>query len=296
MPDEANSMPNLEWGKRTYIMGIINVTPDSFSGDGIIKDGNVIAAAMNKAQEFVRDGADILDIGAESSRPGSERILAEEELHRILPVVKRITSSVSSVYICIDTYKSETALACLKAGAHWINDIWGLRADPDLAHVVADFDGTVILMHNRSRQEEVLELGVLGRSYVGTNYHDLIGDITSELKQSIEIALRAGIQEDRIIIDPGIGFGKTLRQNLELINHLNAFRELGFPILIGPSRKSFIGTTLNLPVEDREEGTAATVAVGITRGADIIRVHNVKMMARVAAMTDAIIRNKQEIM
>lgn len=282
--------PKLLWGKKTYVMGIINVTPDSFSGDGIFVGEDAVQQALQQAKAFIQEGAHVLDFGAESSRPGSARISAEDELNRILPIIKGIASEGKRVHISVDTYKSKTARACLNTGAHWINDIWGLRADPELAPTIADFDATIVLMHNRSRQDAILELGNLGSSYAGTDYRDLIQDIKDELNQSIDIALTAGIRKERIIIDPGVGFGKTVQQNLELINRLDEFKSLGFPVLIGPSRKSFIGKTLDLPVEEREEGTAAAIAVGITRGADIVRVHNVKMMIRVANMTDAIVR------
>ena len=288
-PMDTN-LPELVWGQKTYVMGIMNITPDSFSGDGILNKKNTLKLAHQQAAAFIQEGAHILDFGAESSRPGSARISAEEELKRVLPIIKQLVSNHKEIYISIDTYKSKTARACLEAGAHWINDIWGLQADPDLAPLIADYDASVILMHNRSRQGAVLDLGDLGNSYDGTKYQDLILDIKEDLSHSIDIALAAGIRKERIIIDPGIGFGKTVQQNLALINRLVEFKSMGFPVLIGPSRKSFIGKTLDLPVGEREEGTAAAIAVGITRGADIVRVHNVKMMARVAKMTDAIIR------
>ncbi len=291
MKKPFSNLPDLRWEEKTYIMGIINITPDSFSGDGMLTDAGAVQLAREQAEEFLRGGAHILDFGAESSRPGSEKISAEDELQRILPVIKEISSTIDSAYFSIDTYKAKTARACLKAGAHWVNDVWGLRVDPELAHVIADYDAVVVLMHNRSRPDKVLKFGNLGSSYAGTDYVNLIQDIIDELKQSVDIALKAGIDEDHIIIDPGIGFGKTVPQNLELINHLGDFKAIGFPILIGPSRKSFIGKTLDLPVEEREEGTAASIAISIARGADIIRVHNVKKMARVSAMADAIVRH-----
>ena len=198
--------------------------------------------------------------------------------------------SIQSASLSVDTYKAATAKACLEAGVDWINDIWGLRADKELAYVIADYDATLVIMHNRSRPEGVLSLGNLGKTYAGTEYKDLLQDIKEELSQSVEIALNAGIQKEKIILDPGIGFGKTIPQNLALINRLDFFKTLGFPLLIGPSRKSFIGKTLNLPVDQREEGTAASVSIGIDRGADIVRVHDVQKMARVSAMTDAIVR------
>jgi dihydropteroate synthase len=282
--------PELIWGKKTYVMGIINLTPDSFSGDGILAESDPLQRALAQAEEFIRDGADILDLGAESSRPGAQPVPAEEELKRLLPVLREIKSRGLNALISIDTWKAEVAEACLDGGADWINDIWGLRADARLAQVIVRHKATVVLMHNRSKSGAVRDLGNLGNTYAGAEYADLIPDVMADLKASIRIAREAGIAEGRIILDPGIGFGKTLAQNLVLINHLDEFKASGYPLLIGPSRKSFIGQVLDLPVEEREEGTAAAVAIGIARGADIIRVHNVKMMARVAKMADAIIR------
>jgi dihydropteroate synthase len=283
--------PDLKWGEKTYIMGIINLTPDSFSGDGIFAAGDPIQRALAQAEEFIREGADILDLGAESSRPGAQPVPAKEELERLLPILGEIKARGLAALISVDTWKAEVAEACLQAGADWINDIWALRADPLLAEVIARFKAALVLMHNRSQSAVVRDLGALGSSYQGANYNDLIPDIKADLAASIHIAREAGIKKENIILDPGIGFGKSVAQNLALINHLDEFRTLGCPLLIGPSRKSFIGQVLDLPVEQREEGTAAAVAIGIARGADIIRVHNVKMMARVAKLADAIVRN-----
>ena len=281
----------LVWGKKTYVMGIINLTPDSFSGDGVMVSADPIHQALSQAEEFIRDGADILDLGAESSRPGAQPVTAKEEWERLLPVLSEIKARVLPALISVDTWKADVAEACLETGADWINDIWGLRADARLAEVIARYKATVVMMHNRSQSAAVRDLGTLGSSYQGADYNDLIPDIKSDLTVSMRIAKEAGIEKERIILDPGIGFGKTVAQNLALINHLDEFKTLGCPLLIGPSRKSFIGQILDLPVEEREEGTAAAVAVGIARGADIIRVHNVKMMARVAKLADAIVRN-----
>ena len=278
------------WGSRTYIMGVLNITPDSFSGDGLMAGEDSVPKALEQARQFIEDGAHILDIGAESSRPGSQPISAAEELDRTLPVLEAVVSAVPDAVISIDTYKSGVAAKCLESGAGWINDIWGLRADRKLADVIAAHQAVVVLMHNRSSTDLVLDYGDLGSSYAGAEYADLIADIKAGLEASIRIAQKAGIKDENIILDAGIGFGKTVEQNLEIINRLDEFSKIGFPVLIGPSRKSFIGKTLNLPVGEREEGTAAAVAVGIARGADIVRVHDVKAMARVAAMTDAIVR------
>jgi dihydropteroate synthase len=279
-------------------MGILNVTPDSFSGDGLLSPlpvresrGDGVSLAVEQATEFLSDGADILDVGGESTRPGSQPVGAEEELERVIPVIEAIAKNFPEALISIDTYKAKVAEAAFKAGAHILNDVWALRADPELASVAAVFHVPVILMHNRSNPASVEVRAQLGNAYIGSTYENLMEDVKRELLASVELAVKAGIEESRIILDPGVGFGKTREHNLELINRLDEIRALGFPVLLGPSRKSFIGFTLDLPADQRVEGTAATVAVGITRGADIIRVHDVKEMARVAKMTDAIVRS-----
>ena len=278
------------WGSRTYVMGILNITPDSFSGDGIIAKGDAVQLAVEQAQEFLANGADILDVGGESTRPGSQPVNTEEELERVIPVIEAIKKEFPDALISIDTYKAKVAEAAFKSGAEILNDVWALRADPQLAPVAAEFRVPVILMHNRSNPASVEVREQLGNAYTGSSYEDLMEDVKRELLVSVEMAKKAGIEESHIILDPGIGFGKTREHNLELINRLDEIRALGFPVLLGPSRKSFIGFTLDLPPEQRVEGTAATIAVGIVRGADIIRVHDVKEMARVARMTDAIVR------
>jgi len=278
------------WGTRTYVMGILNITPDSFSGDGIIARGDAVELAVNQAREFLACGADILDVGGESTRPGSAPVNANEELERVIPVIDALRKNFPETLISIDTYKSQVAEEAIKSGAHFVNDVWGLRADENLAHVAAKYHAPVILMHNRSNPASVEVREKLGGAYTGAEYQNLIEDVKRELMASVELARKANIAESHILLDPGIGFGKMREHNLELVNRLNEIRELGYPILLGTSRKSFIGFTLDLPADQRIEGTAATVAVGITRGADIIRVHDVKEMARVAKMTDAIIR------
>lgn len=280
-----------EWGNKTYVMGILNVTPDSFSGDGILTKDDTVQAAVEQARTFLSDGADILDVGGESTRPGSQPVNAEEETQRVIPVIEAIVDEFPDAMISIDTYKARVAEAAFRAGAHILNDVWGLRADPELASVAAAFRAPVILMHNRSNPASVEVRAQLGNAYIGSTYENLMEEVKRELLYSVELAVKAGIEESHIILDPGIGFGKTREHNLELINRLDQIRALGFPVLLGSSRKSFIGFTLDLPADQRVEGTAATVAVGITRGADIIRVHDVKEMARVAKMTDAIVRN-----
>jgi len=285
------------WGSRTYVMGILNVTPDSFSGDGLLSPlpqgegrGEGEMRAFQQAEEFLSSGADILDVGGESTRPGSQPINTGEEISRVLPVIEAITKEFPDTLISIDTYKSKVAEAAFKAGAHILNDVWALRADPDLASVATTFRVPVILMHNRSNPASVEVREQLGNAYIGSEYQNLIEDVKRELLVSVELAVKAGVEESHIILDPGIGFGKTREHNLELINRLDEIRALGYPVLLGTSRKSFIGFTLDLPADQRVEGTAATVAIGIARGADMIRVHDVKEMARVAKMTDAIVR------
>ena len=282
-------LSNFRWGEKTYVMGIINVTPDSFSGDGILAGSEVQKKALDQVRSFINSGVDIIDIGGESTRPGSQVVSWQEETDRVVPIIDAVRKE-TYLPISVDTYKSEVAEAALSAGADWINDVWGLRADPKMASVAARAKAPVVLMHNRSKPAEAELQTRLGGRYIGSVYNDLIADISAELLDSVSIATKAGIEKDHIILDPGIGFGKTIDQNLELINRLNEICSLGYPVLIGPSRKSFIGYTLDLPPSDRIEGTAAAVAVGIVRGASIIRVHDVMQIVRVARMTDAITR------
>ncbi|GAB4457021.1 MAG: dihydropteroate synthase [Anaerolineales bacterium] len=279
-----------DWGSRTYVMGILNITPDSFSGDGLMAYGDRIEQAVRQAEHFLKHGADILDVGGESTRPGSQPVSAEEELERVIPVIRALAGEFPDALISIDTYKAKVAEQALQAGARILNDVWGFRADPDLASVAAKHEVPVILMHNRSNPASVEVRERLGNAYLGAEYEDLLADVKRELLVSVELAKQAGVEERRIILDPGIGFGKTREHNLQLINRLDEIRALGYPVLLGPSRKSFIGFTLDLPPDQRMEGTAAAIAVGIVRGADIIRVHDVKEMVRVAKMTDAIVR------
>jgi dihydropteroate synthase len=288
----------LMWGARTYIMGILNLTPDSFSGDGLVvkdalatEDRIDIDAILEKARLFVDNGVDIIDVGGESTRPGAQFVSANEEMERVIPVITALTSNFD-VIVSIDTYKASVAEAAIQNGANLVNDVWGFHADPGLAAVVAKHHIPVILMHNRSSWANAEIKERLGGRYVGIPYENLVEDIKRELIESIEIAHEAGIPDEQIILDPGIGFGKSVEQNLELVNRLGEIRTLGYPVLLGPSRKSFIGYTLNLPPDQRLEGTAAAVAVGITRGADIVRVHDVMFMSRVVRMTDAIVRRR----
>jgi dihydropteroate synthase len=274
-------------------MGIINVTPDSFSGDGTLRvgDQNWVERAVAQGAAQVAAGAHIVDVGGESTRPGSQPVSLHEELRRVLPVVAGLAKAVSAP-ISIDTYKAETARRALDAGASMINDVWGLRMDPDMGRVVAESGAALVVMHNRSRPKDAAQSAQLGGRYVGVDYADLMADIARELNESVQLALQAGVAADHLIVDPGIGFGKTVEQNLELVDRLAELQALGYPLLVGPSRKSFVGYTLNLPPEQRLEGTAAAVALAIDRGADIVRVHDVEAMARVAHIADAIVRGR----
>jgi len=292
---------NIIWGSRTYIMGILNLTPDSFSGDGLLKKGSTsddigvdLGAILETARNLVEYGADILDVGGESTRPGAQLVGGDEEMARVLPVIDVLAANLD-VIISIDTYKAKVAEAAIQHGAHMINDVWGLHADPDLAGVVAKYRVPVILMHNRSSWAHAEIKERLGGHYVGIPYDNLVEDVKRELMESVSIARSAGIPDNQIILDPGIGFGKSVEQNLELIDRLSEIKALGFPILLGPSRKSFIGYTLNLPPDQRLEGTAAAVSIAIARGVDIVRIHDVPFMSRVVRMTDAIVRRNEII-
>ena len=259
-------------GRRTYVIAVLNVSPDSFSGDGI----SDVSQAVERGRQAEAEGADLLDVGGESTRPETwdrPPLPLEMELARVAPVVERLRDAVA-IPISIDTSKAAVARAALGAGAAMVNDVTGLKGDPDMARVVAAVGVPVVLMHNQPLQP-------------GSG---LIAEILRGLGQSLEIARRAGIREDRIIVDPGIGFHKNPAQNLELLRRLHELSRLGLPLLVGPSRKSFIGRTLDLPVEERLEGTAAAVALAIAAGADLVRVHDVRAMVRVARMADAIVR------
>ncbi len=258
------------WGRRTYVMGIVNVTPDSFSGDGLADD---VAAAVSQAVSMCREGADIIDVGGESTRPGFQSVPADEEIRRTVPVIDRLLREVD-VPVSIDTYKAEVARAALDAGACLVNDVHGFRREPEVAAVAAEFDVPAVAMHNQRDRE----------------FHDVIGDVTVGLVESLRIARERGLPDQRVIVDPGFNFGWTEEQALEMLRRLGELRTLGRPLLVGTSRKSTIGVVLGLPVEDRLEGTAATVALAIANGADIVRVHDVKEMARVARMADAVVR------
>ena len=269
------------WGERTYIMGIVNVSPDSFSGDG----ASDIEVAVAQAYRFVDEGADILDIGGESTRPGYSQITVEEELRRVVPVIERLASRIN-VPISVDSSKYEAAKQSLAAGASILNDQWGLKTEPKLAELAAKRNVPIILMSNQ-RDIGGYDAGV-GRDTA--SYNDVMSEVIMSLRKSVAEAQRAGVSKENIIIDPGIGFGKTWQQDIEIIRRLTELETMGLPILVGTSRKSLIKMVLNLPANQRVEGTAATVAVSIANGADIVRVHDVKQMVRVCKMTDAIVR------
>ncbi len=270
----------LNFGQRTYIMGILNVTPDSFSDGGKFSDA---ADAIAFAKQMVSDGADIVDIGGESTRPGARPVSVEEEKQRVVPIIAKLVKETDAI-ISIDTTKAEVARAALSAGAHMVNDISGLRFDPKMAGVVAEFSAALSLMHIKGNPADMQK---------NPEYSDLMGEIINYLSEGLEIAKKAGILFEKIIVDPGIGFGKTIEHNLEILKSLYEIKGLGRPILIGTSRKSFIGQTLDLPIDQRLEGTAATIAIAIYNGADIIRVHDVAEMARVAKMSDSILGRKK---
>lgn len=267
----------LRFDRGTLVMGIINVTPDSFSGDGIGADPE---AAAEQAAGFAAAGGDLIDVGGESTRPRSEPVSAEEEIRRVVPAIRAIRERVP-LPISIDTSKGVVAAAALEAGAHLVNDVTALRGDPDLAAVVARSQVPIVLMHMKGTPKDMQD---------NPYYEDVIGEIREFLGERIEAAFAAGIPRNRTIIDPGIGFGKRLADNLAIIRRLSDLRSLGRPILIGTSRKSVIAGVLNLPPDQRVEGTAATVACSIANGANIVRVHDVEAMVRVARMTDAIVR------
>ncbi len=254
---------------RTYIMGILNVTPDSFSDGGRF---NEMDSALFHVSEMIRDGADIIDVGGESTRPGHTVITDEEEIERVVPVIEKITSEFD-VPVSIDTYKSRVAEAALDAGAVLVNDIWGLKKDPDMAEVIAAKNAVCCLMHNRQNND----------------YSDFVSDVITDLRESVKLAENAGISREKIIIDPGVGFAKSYEQNLEIINKVDRLKELELPVLLATSRKSVIGLTLDLPSEERLEGTLATTVLGVMKGCSFVRVHDIKENRRAILMTEAIL-------
>lgn len=260
----------LDFNKRTYIMGILNATPDSFSDGGIY---NNIEAALKRAKEMVEEGVDVIDIGGESTRPGATYVEAEEEINRVIPIIKAIKKELD-VLISIDTYKSQVAEEAIKAGADIVNDVWGLKKDKNMTKIIARYDVPCILMHNRDERP----------------YENLMRDLLEDLYESIDLAKKAGIKQDKIILDPGIGFAKNYEENLEVMNNLEKIVALGYPVLLAASRKRMIGYTLDLPVDQRLEGTLATTVIGIMKGCHMIRVHDVLENKRAALMTDKIIK------
>ena len=259
----------LDFSKETFIMGILNVTPDSFSDGGKF---NSVEAAVAQAKKMVVDGAKIIDVGGESTRPGYTRISDEEEIERIKPVIEALVREVPAI-ISVDTYKSTVAKAAIEAGAHMINDIWGGKADPDMVNVAAQYNVPIILMHNRQN----------------TDYVDFWSDFMADIQQSIDLAKAAGVPKKHIFLDPGIGFVKNLEQSMETMQRLDEIVALGYPVLLATSRKRLIGSVLNLPVEERVEGTAATCAFGAMKGCSMMRVHDVKEVARTVKMIDALL-------
>ncbi|PUA37268.1 dihydropteroate synthase [Paenibacillus elgii] len=268
---DSNKLKQLLSGPRTVVMGILNATPDSFSDGGRYIDP---IAAVARALEMIAQGADIIDVGGESTRPGAPVVSQEEELERVIPVIRALRQAGIDTPISIDTYKAETARQALGAGASLLNDIWGLQKEPDMARVAVEYGCPIVLMHNRT--EAV--------------YANFIQDVIEDLRETVRRAHQAGIRDEQIILDPGIGFAKTYEHNLQLMNYLDRIVSLGYPVLLGTSRKSMIRRALDLPTDDVVEGTAATVALGIAQGCRIVRVHDVKAMRRVADMTDAITR------
>ncbi|WP_207953414.1 dihydropteroate synthase [Paenibacillus agricola] len=263
----------LDLHKKTAIMGILNVTPNSFSDGGLYMN---VQAAVDQAKRMVTEGADIIDIGGESTRPGAATVSLEQELQRVIPVVGALLEAGIGVPLSVDTYKPEVARQALGLGAHIVNDIWGLKKDPEMARLAAEFACPIVIMHNRT--EAV--------------YDNFIQDVISDLRESIALAHAAGIQEAQIILDPGIGFAKTYEHNLQLMNELHRIVAIGYPVLLGTSRKSMIQRTLQLPANAVMEGTAATVSMGIQQGCQIIRVHDIAAMKRVALMMDTILEHK----
>ena len=264
-----------DWGTRTFLMGIVNVSPDSFAGDGV----DTVQAAVELAAHMVQDGADIIDVGGESTRPGSAPIPLREELSRVVPVVQAIRRQTNAP-LSVDTYKYEVAQASLDEGADILNDIWGLKKEPRLADLAARYGAAMVLMSN---QRDVSPLH-------DVVFDDIVRVVLDDLTRATREAVARGVPADRLIIDPGIGFGKTQPQNVALLTRLRELKTLGFPLLVGTSRKSVLGYLLDLPASERIEATAATVALAIERGADIVRVHDVKQMRRVCRVADAIVR------
>lgn len=264
---------NREFGKHTYVMGILNVTPDSFSDGGRFND---IDRALKHTEELVNDGADIIDVGGESTRPNYTQISDSEEIERVVPVIEKIKQNFD-IPVSIDTYKSAVASAAVSSGADMINDIWGLKYDGNMAKVISESGAACCLMHNRKNAQ----------------YNSFVDDVLNDLRESVEIAKRAGIQKDKIVLDPGIGFAKSYKENLIMTNNLERMNEIGYPVLLGTSRKSMIGLTLDLPSDQRLEGTIATTVMAVIKGCMFVRVHDVLENKRAIMMTEAIINSSK---
>lgn len=264
------------WGARTYVMGIVNVTPDSFSGDGLLASGDPVAAAVEQASRMAADGADILDIGGESTRPGHEPVDEAEETARVVPVIRAVHDALPDVPLSVDTTKTAVAEAALEAGASLLNDVWGVGDDPAMVRLAATRRVPIVLMHNRAE----------------ARYEDVMREVIADLRRACERAEAAGVPAGHVIVDPGFGFGKTPEHNLEVLRHLARLRELDRPVLLGTSRKSTLGLVLDLPPPERVEATLATTALGIAEGVDVVRVHDVRQNVRAARIADAIIRRR----
>lgn len=270
------------------IMGILNVTPDSFSGDGVMHDSDYVSATLKQATQMAADGASIIDIGGESTRPGAAPVAADEEMRRVVPVIAAIRAAHPALPLSIDTQKPAVARAALEAGATMINDIAGEKMDEAMLALAAERRVPLVMMHNASDTEAVFHNPTVGGEYRASPYADIVKDVCAALARMAARAIKAGIAQENIILDPGIGFGKSVDHNMRLINGVDAIKALGYPVLIGASRKSFIGRILDLPPDERLEGTAAITAIATLRGADILRVHDVRFMARVAKMAAAV--------
>ena len=262
------------FGKKVYIMGILNETPDSFSDGGKF---DTLEHAMAQVEKMIEEGADLIDVGGESTRPGHQQITEDEEIARVVPVIQKIKEKYD-IPVSIDTYKSRVAEAALEAGADMLNDIWGFLYDEKMAELAVRYDVPVCLMHNRNN----------------TEYQDFVPDVVADLKKCLAVAEKYGVKKENIMLDPGVGFGKTYEQNLAIINHLEVLCDMGYPVLLATSRKSVIGLTLDLPVTEREEGTIATSVIGAMKGCDFVRVHDVQANARALRMTEAIMYGKEK--
>ncbi len=267
------------WGYRTHLMGVLNATPDSFSGDGLLAASDPVAAAVDQARRMVADGADLLDVGGASSRPGHDPVEPAEEIARVVPVIRAIAADQPDVPISVDTTSPEVAAAALDAGAHLLNDVWGVSDDPAMVRLASERRVPIVLMHNRAQPE----------------YRDVVAEVVADLRAALDRALEAGVALEAILVDPGFGFGKTPEHNLALLANLATLRSLGRPVLLGTSRKSTLGRLLDLPADQRVEATVATTVLGVMAGVDIVRVHDVRENGRAARVADAVVRGWRPI-